>query len=61
MNIAEMREKNQEELRTALVENREALRVVRFQIAEREAKNHQEARKLRREIARMLSVMNERT
>ena len=60
MNIAEIREKNQEEIKTALIEDREALRSVRFRIAEREVKNHQEQRKLRREIARMLTVLGER-
>ena len=60
MNISEIREKNQKELGEALVENREALRDVRFKIAEREVKNHQEHRKLRRDIARILTVVRER-
>ncbi len=60
MNIAEIREKSREDMKKALSDNRDALRVVRFQIAEREVKNHQEHRRLRREIARMLTVLRER-
>ena len=60
MNIAEIREKSREEIQAALLENREALRVARFGIAEREVKNHQECRRLRHEIARMLTVLGER-
>lgn len=60
MNIAEIREKSRKDIEEALLESREALRVVRFGIAEREVKNHQEHRRLRREIARMLTVLSER-
>jgi large subunit ribosomal protein L29 len=60
MKMAEIREKNREDMEATIRENREALRVVRFQIAEREAKNHQEHRRLRRDIARMLTVLRER-
>ena len=60
MNIAVIREKSREEVEAALLESREALRSVRFGIAEREVKNHQEHRRLRREIARMLTVLGER-
>lgn len=59
MNIAEIREKSREDIETALLESREALRTVRFGIAEHEVKNHQEHRRLRREIARMLTVLGE--
>lgn len=61
MKIAEIREKSQEDIAKALIESREELRVVRFQIAEREAKNHQEYKWIRRDIARMLTVFGERS
>lgn len=61
MNIVEIREKSRKEIEDALTENREELRGVRFRIAEREMKNHQEHRRLRRDIARMLTVMRERS
>lgn len=60
MRIQELREKTDDELRKALTESRESLRSVRFGIAERETKNHQEYRKLRRDIARMLTLARER-
>lgn len=61
MNIAEIREKSQKEIEIGLLESREELRGVRFRIAEREMKNHQEYRRLRRDIARMLTVIRERS
>lgn len=59
MKIREIREKNREELMMLVSERREALRTVRFNIASREAKNHQEHRALRKEIARLLTVLHE--
>ncbi len=60
MHTRDLREKNETELRQLLAESRESLRTVRFGIAERETKNHQEHRHLRRDIARMLTVLHER-
>lgn len=59
MKIREIREKNREELVALLAERREALRTIRFNIASREAKNHQEHRVIRRDIARLLMVLHE--
>ncbi len=61
MKMSEIREKSEKELRTALFESRESLRGVRFGIAERETKNISEHRKIRREIARILTVLHERS
>lgn len=61
MKMSEIREKSEKELRTALLESRELLRGVRFGIAERETKNTSEHRKIRREIARILTVLHERS
>lgn len=59
MKIREIREKTREELMLLVDERREALRTVRFNIASREAKNHQEHRVIRREIARILTILHE--
>lgn len=59
MKIREIREKTREELMLLVGERREALRTVRFNIASREAKNHQEHRAIRREIARILTILHE--
>ncbi len=60
MKMAEIREKTQKEIEVSILESREALRAVRFGIAEHEVKNHQEHRRLRREIARLMTAINER-
>ena len=59
MKIREIREKTREELMLLVDERREALRTVRFNIASREAKNHQEHRAIRRDIARILTILHE--
>ncbi len=61
MRVREIREKNREEIEQALRDARGALRDVRFRIAQREEKRHTEHYKLRRCIARMLTVLNERS
>lgn len=60
MNMREIREKNEKEIKDALREDFESLRDIRFQIASKDIKNHQEYKKKRRNIARMLTVLNER-
>lgn len=61
MKIAEIREKNRVDLEKMVVARREEARRFRFQVAERETKNHQEYRVSRRDIARMLTVIRERS
>lgn len=60
MNIREIREKDEKEIKEALFESQDGLRDIRFQIASKEIKNHQEYKKKRRDIARMLTVLSER-
>lgn len=51
-------EKNETDLRKLLAEKREALRVFRFAVAGGKTKNVKEGKTLRREIARVLTVLS---
>ncbi len=60
MRIQDIREKNSTELQGLLSQYRESLRALRFGIAERETKNHQEYSHVRRDVARVLTILRER-
>lgn len=60
MEINEIRKKTDKELTKLLAEQREELRDLRFKIASHQYKNYKKIDKVRKEIARILSVMNER-
>jgi large subunit ribosomal protein L29 len=53
----ELRTKSLEQLSKMLLERQEKLRHLRFQISRREVKNNQELKFLRREIARIHTVI----
>ncbi|MCL5436184.1 MAG: 50S ribosomal protein L29 [Patescibacteria group bacterium] len=53
----ELRTKNLEQLAKMLSERQEKMRHLRFQISRREVKNNQELKFLRREIARIHTVI----
>ncbi len=59
MKIKELREKNVEELKKLLREKREQVRTLRFDIASRQIKNVRDIRNNKRDIARMLTLINE--
>ena len=56
----ELREKNSEQLSKIVAERREKYRHMRFQVSSKEIKNHRELRELRHEIARIMTIMNEK-
>ena len=58
MRIKELREKSEGELRKLLEEKKEAVRKIRFDIASKQVKNHREMRNAKRDIARMLTILN---
>lgn len=58
--FAEIKEKNETELRKMLAASREQLRDLRFRVSEAQAKNVSEVRKLRRRIARLLTALNKK-
>lgn len=58
MKIKEIREKNSEELRKLLAEKREDVRKLRFDIAAKQAKNNRKLRNDKKDIAKILTVLN---
>jgi ribosomal protein L29 len=55
--IKDLKNKNEAQLKDLLNEKREALRVFRFKASGSKTKNVKEARNLRRDIARILTVI----
>ena len=58
MDIKELKVKSKEELNKLLSDNRYKLRDLKFKVANRQLKDVRGIRKLKREIARMLTVLN---
>jgi len=61
MTVKEIREFDTEKLNEKLISARSKLVKLRFSVANRQAKNVRELRFLKQEIARMLTVLGERT
>jgi ribosomal protein L29 len=59
MKAKEWREKHAGEREKTLLELRDKLRKLRFDLATREAKNHGDARKIKKDIARLLTIEQE--
>ena len=59
MKIFELRQKTENELRRLLQENRERLRSLRFDLASGKIKNVREIRKIKKDIAKTLTLLNE--
>lgn len=57
--IKELREKNKEELKKLLAEKEEIVRKLRFEIASKQIKNVKDLRNNKKEIARILTLINE--
>lgn len=57
--IKELREKNKEELKKLLAEKEEIVRKLRFEIASKQIKNVKDLKNNRKEIARILTLINE--
>ncbi len=60
MKIKEIRQKTKEELQKLLTEQRERLRVLRFDIKLKKYKNVREIRKTKKNIARILTILKEK-
>ncbi len=60
MDMQALRKKKTEEIRKLVAEKREALRKFRFSAAGAQVRNTKEGRALRRDIARMLTLLRER-
>jgi large subunit ribosomal protein L29 len=57
--IKELREKNNEELNKLLAEKEEIVRKLRFEIASKQIKNVKDLKNNKKEIARILTLINE--
>jgi len=59
MKAKEIREKNKGEMQNLLLEKKEKIRKIRFDISSKQVKNHREIRKEKRDVARLLTILNE--
>lgn len=57
MKISELRQKPKKELEKTLIESREKLRQLRFDLASGKIKNVREIRMIKKDIARMLTIL----
>jgi large subunit ribosomal protein L29 len=57
MKITELRQKSKTELEKILTESREKLRQLRFDLASGKVKNVREIRKIKKDIARILTII----
>lgn len=59
MKISELRQKTENDLNDIIDKDRERLRQLRFDLASGKVKNVREIRKMRKEIARVLTLIKE--
>ncbi len=60
MRISEVRQKSKEELQKILTDKRDKLRQLRFDLASGKVKNVREIRKIKKEIAQILTLSREK-
>lgn len=60
MEFQELQKKDNEELQQLLVQNRDSLRELRFKDANKQLKDVRQIRKTRKEIAKILTILNNR-
>ena len=59
MNIKELKQKTEPELKKILRDNKEKLRELRFNLAAGKIKNVREIRKIKKEIARIITILSQ--
>jgi large subunit ribosomal protein L29 len=59
MKIKEIREKNENELKKNLGSLRNKMTKMRFDISGKQVKNHREIRSVKKEIARIMTILSE--
>lgn len=59
MKVSQLRKKSKKEMNRLLLEKRERLRELRFDLASGRIKNVREIRQLRKDIARILTLLKE--
>jgi len=60
MKITDIRKKTDADLKKLLAEFTGKVREMRFKIASKELKNHQEMRAVRKDVARIMTILNQR-
>lgn len=60
MKIQDIRKKSDEELGKTLLELREQVQTLRFKIASKEVKNNQQLKFVKKDIARIATILKER-
>lgn len=60
MKAIELQQRPESELKKLLADNRERLRVLRFDLASGKVKNVREIRKIKKDIARILTLLKEK-
>lgn len=60
MKISELRQKSKKELQKILIDSRERLRGLKFDLASGKVKNVREIRELKKDIARILTLLKEK-
>lgn len=60
MKMKELREKNEKEISKLLARARENLRDLRFKVSQKQLKNIREIRKIKKNIARILTIIKEK-
>ncbi len=60
MKISELRNKTKDELEKTLQDLRERLRQLRFDLASGKVKNVREIRKIKKEVAKILTILKEK-
>ena len=60
MKVEEIRKKPEKDLLQMLTTFRDDVRILRFKVSSKEVKNHQQLRAAKKDIAKVLTVLNER-
>ena len=60
MKIQEIRKKSSEDLLKLLEEMKDNIRTLRFKVASKEIKNHQQLRHTKKDLAKILTILRER-
>jgi len=60
MKVSKLREKSTKELRKLLQSSREKMRQIRFNLVSGKVKNYKEIREIKKDIARILTILKEK-
>jgi large subunit ribosomal protein L29 len=61
MKVKELRQKSKDDLNKILQDDREKMRQIRFDLSSGKVKNVREINKIKKDIARILTILNEKS